>query len=214
MRIALAGPSGSGKTTLAKALSSHLRIPFMSNSAGDILLPKDKEYLEKNYGYKSIGHQNVIQLGHREPNFAYEFQRLVKERRAQMYGRNSNFICDRSFVDCAAYYVDQVSVYQNTATTKAFLDSCELHMKALVDCLIWVRVANPEDIEDNGSRVANLYYQRKMDKVFELAVTEIKAAQNVKTLVINYWDFDTRVSQSMAFIKKTRDELKEASTEV
>jgi len=197
MRIALAGPSGSGKTTLAEFLTKEFGIPFISNSAYDVLSVEQKERLKEQYSYVGSGHRNVIQLSHTKPEFGLDFQNCLLHNRTQLYRENPNMIADRSFIDNVAYYLAQCGAYQPDEVTKDFITRAMLAMDENIDLLIRVRVCNPEEtgIENNGSRVDSLIYQRQMDVIFEFAMNEmikIKPDTKIKLLVIDWWDLNER----------------------
>lgn len=197
MRIAFAGPSGSGKTTLAEWLSKEFGIPFISNSAYDVLSVEQKERLKAEYGYVGSGHRNVIQLSHTKPEFGLDFQNCLLQNRIELYKSNPNMIADRTFIDNAAYYLTQCAAYQPDEVSKDFLSRAMAAMDENVDLIIRVQVCNPEEtgVENNGSRVDSLIYQKQMDVMFEFAMDQmikLKPTTKVQLFVIDWWDLDER----------------------
>ena len=204
MKICLSGPSGSGKTTLARYIHESLpelglpRVDFISNSASDLISAEKKKALEEIYGYIPSGHKNVIRQGHINPDFGKEFQLAILNQRIKLYeDPNLSFIADRCPIDNLAYYLDQVVMYEdNPAATEEFIITC---MKALAkaDIIFLVKVCHTE-VEDNGSRVANIFYQRKVDRVFQLALDLIVAYANKFGIglppihTVSVWDWDKR----------------------
>jgi len=89
-----------------------------------------------------------------------------------------------------------------------FKEDCIRTMNEL-DVLIYIRPVQPDGIEDNGSRVANQYYQYAVDAQFKLWLERV-FIPNIKGLtyiMIDFWDLERRkavVKQyiEMAMLKK------------
>jgi len=164
MKIAFTGASGSGKTTLVKHVAKELDIPHFSGSSGDLKIESDKKYLFDKYGFKGeAGHLNVIQESHKNPEFGFELQCMVQERRAELIRDHDHFVTDRSPLDNWVYFLLQSAPYQTEEVVQEFMDKCINAMRGL-DFVIYIPSMIP--IEDNGSRVANLHYQRAIDSIF------------------------------------------------
>lgn len=164
-KIAFTGASGSGKTTLVKWVSKEWDIPHFSGSSGDLKIESDKKYLLDKYGFNGeAGHANVIQESHKNPEFGYELQCMIQERRAELIRDHDNFVTDRSPLDNWVYFLLQSAPYQTEEVVEQFMVKC-LNAMMELDYVIYIPSLIP--IENNGSRVANLHYQRAVDAIFD-----------------------------------------------
>lgn len=196
MKIAFCGPSGSGKTTLATYAANEHGIEFISNSASHLMSKEDQDMLAMRYAYQPSGHKAVIRKSHVNPEFGKDFQKALLRERAKLYLSDKAFIADRCPIDNLAYFIDQCIIYADPTDIMEFLMlSAEAFSKT--DLLFRVKVVNPS-VEDNGSRVANLVYQKKMDLVFSLAqeMMEVYCKENklkIPTIItIDFWDLTSR----------------------
>lgn len=172
MKIAFTGASGSGKTTLVKHVSKELGIPHFSGSSGDLKIDSDKKYLFDKYGFSGeAGHLNVIQESHKNPEFGFELQCMIQERRAELIRDHDNLITDRSPLDNWVYFLLQSAPYQTDEVVEEFMEKCINAMRSL-DFVIYIPSMIP--IENNGSRVTTLHYQRAMDSIFNKYWLEFK----------------------------------------
>jgi len=165
MKIAFSGASGSGKSTLTNWVSKEFGIPHVSGSSGDLKIDSDKKYLFDKYGFNgSSGHLNVIQESHKNPEFGYELQCLIQERRSEMIRDHDHFVTDRSPLDNWVYFLLQSALYQTDEVVEEFMNRCISAMAGL-DYAIYIPSVIP--IENNCSRVPILHYQRAVDCIFE-----------------------------------------------
>lgn len=171
--IGFTGPSGSGKTTLAKWLSQenfgdNVEIHYFEGSASLTHTEAQRKYLTETYGYEPKGHQNVINLSSQNPDFGYDFQKLLalgREERINDYlngldddGKLHIVITDRTFIDIMVYTSLQCGHNLSQKQHLDILNSCEQKQKSLFDLTIVV-APNENWTEDNGSRVSNNTYQ-------------------------------------------------------
>lgn len=174
MIITLAGASGSGKTTLAKALAEHFGWEFKENSAGLIINAQHKEYMAAHWGYNgNAGQVEVINKSHRDPTFGLYFQQsIVEARRRLMMSTATNHInavYDRGPLDPIVFYLNQVVHNFSEQVAESFFESCIPGLRE-VNLVIRVPLQNPECvIENNDSRVANWYFQQKIDNLYDQA---------------------------------------------
>lgn len=199
-RIILSGPSGCGKTTLATEISRQLGIPFISNSAGDILSEEDKVELHRDFGWKAQGHREVIRLSSINPDFGYQFQYRVLMARKKLYLLNDEAIFDRSFIDNAVYFTLQVAPYIDYDKCLAFYNECKELQETLVDKTIIISYERQLEVEENGSRVSNLIYQQAVDDVFKGLLRRVFFKNTKVTLLTR--DFTQRVSAVMPYLSK------------
>jgi hypothetical protein len=71
--------------------------------------------------------------------------------------------------------------------------------------VIYVKAVQPNEVEKNGSRVANRYYQKAIDAQFEYWLVNffVKNAQvGPKILTLDMWDLDTRKEVVTEFLKQ------------
>lgn len=164
-RIALCGPSGSGKSTLARFISDHYGLPYTENSAGLLLPEPDQNYLIKNFGWTKSGHKDVIRMSHINPQFGWEFQYRLLKARARFIQDNPSFVIDRSPIDNMAYFLLQCSALMDQGQTKAFIDLAVQTLRGLTH-IIFIPTMLTGEVEDNGSRVSNFFYQQMVTAVF------------------------------------------------
>lgn len=199
MRITLTGPSGTGKTTLANFITETFpELTFQSNSAYNVLKEEQKQALKEKYGYEGTGHRNVIKLSHQNPDFGHDFQQALLDNRIEAFSQQDFIITDRCFVDNVAYYLDQCSAHSTFEQTQEFITKASRACQEYLGLVIWVPVQNPRgQVENNGSRVDNWYYQKKMHMVFQCAIDEIAAVglpnlRSPKLMGLSSWDLLTR----------------------
>lgn len=205
MKIGFTGPSGSGKTTLANYIASIVPgLSFIPGSAGIALRPEDKEMLEKVYGYKGEGHKAVINKSNLNPDFGLAFQTALLNQRTFTLGTNDDFITDRTQLDNTSYFLMQCSHNQDEHTCQTFITTAR---NAIVNSLTHLILIRPSDgwTEDNGSRVANNYYQHMTYSVFmgvyERYFKQFLADHNVKVLILDFWDLEQRKDAVEKFIQ-------------
>lgn len=194
MKIAFCGPSGSGKTTLAQFIADEFKLQYLRGSAGYILPDEDKEVLTK-LGYEFTGHHEVIQKCS-NPDFAYNFENMVRHRRKELILSNDNFITDRSPVDNMVYFLTQTSYHMTDFNVVGFKQECQAALNGLTH-LIYIRCVNESrQIENNNSRIPNFHYQRMIDAVFTHALSEYFVESflpnGVKFLSLDVWDLEKR----------------------
>lgn len=199
MRIVLTGPSGSGKTTLALALASELDMPFIEQSAGKILSPEDIEFLTKTFDWKQEGHASVIRLSNLQPEFGWEFQLRLLNARFKLFEENPHAIFDRSFIDNLVYFTLQTSHLVSEARCSEFYSEAVANHRVLVDKTIHLSYRQQGDVENNGSRVSNIFYQKAVDSVFEMIIHS--QIPNKGLVTIENRVFSQRLAQVVAFIK-------------
>ena len=175
MIVCLAGPSGSGKTTLAKALAEHFNWKFKENSAGLIISNTHKDYMAAQFGYNGdLGQAEVINKSHKDPLFGLYFQQTIVEARIKLLhdtlAMGKNAIYDRGPLDPIVFYLNQVVNNFDEKTADRFFESCMPGLRN-VDLIIRVPLQNPNcEIENNGSRIANWYFQMKIDLLYDQAI--------------------------------------------
>lgn len=208
MKIAFSGSSGSGKTTLTKFISERLGMPHLSGSAGDLYTKQDRDFLRDTYQYDTgKGHGDVIKASAVDPGFGVANQRIILQRRIQLIGDNPKFVTDRSPADNIVYFLNQVGFHKEVTDRDCgvFLD---LVQKAwgLLDYVIYIKAVQPKEVEDNGSRVANWFYQQSIDAQFEFWINYLmkKNRKNKPdVLTIDYWNLDRRKEEVLDFLEET-----------
>lgn len=186
MKVVLAGPSGSGKTTLAKALAAHFEWGFIENSAGLIMLPEDKKNLKDWYGYAgNWGQRKVINESHIKPEFGRNFQWAIINARKHIINTPDNHIFDRSALDPIVFYLNQVVHNDEQEISEHFIHSCIAGLKE-VDLILRIPLQNPNKvIENNGSRVNNWYFQRKIDALYDEALRLVQIENQISPYILD-----------------------------
>lgn len=219
-KVVLAGASGSGKTTLAKGLAEHYGWVFEENSAGLIISDDDKHLLKTIHGYGgNWGQQKVINKSHEDMNFGTRFQNSVLNARYVLMHKYQDEDCifDRSSLDPIVFWLNQVSHNSTQEETEQFIQRCVAGMRD-VDMVLRIPLQNPEQrIENNGSRVPNWYFQKKVDGLFDTAC-ELVTLENQKSKyllggkVIRFtrcpgWDWNLRLSWAIQMVNRLRSEV-------
>ncbi len=190
MKIALCGASGSGKSTLARWMSKEWGIPYIENSAGLILPEEVQERLVRMYGWTKSGHRDVIRLGNINPGFGIDFQTELLKVRTKFINETPEFIFDRSPVDNLAYFLLQCGHLTDHQRTFQHISNCVMAASRLDGVIFLHTSTNTEEIEDNGSRVDNWYYQKMVTSVFKHVLETYMS--HIPTLEITMWDYATR----------------------
>lgn len=216
MIVTLAGASGSGKTTLAKALAEHFNWEFRENSAGLIMDNHHKEYMKEHFFYHGgEGQARVINRSHANPEFGLYFQQSIVQARKMLMsntvGANKNAVYDRGPLDPIVFYLNQMVHNFNEEMAESFFQSCIPGLR-YVDLIIRVPLQNPDcKIEDNGSRVANWFFQQKIDTLYDSAIKIVASMSNLNPLIFEKkpikvsrtttWDWDKRLAECIKFIE-------------
>ena len=210
MRIGICGHSGSGKTTIAKWLSEKTDIPFIASSASLMFTEEDRALLKSKYGYEPLGHSNVINMGHANPEFGKEFQFLLLRRRQQLYERytlpttlGDSFIVDRTPIDNLVYGMLEAGNNFTQAESKYFIESCLKAFYENFTHLIFIPYCGQE-IEDNNSRVPNKYFQQMVDSLFKYYLNHwvYSSAEVVPIYMVDTWDLGDRKEGITDFLFK------------
>lgn len=194
MKIALAGPSGVGKTTICKFISTRYNLPYIENSAGKIIKQHEREILEK-FGYRDAGHRHVINLSGRHPEFGKAFQDFVFMNRRKIIVETPKFIIDRSPVDNLVYYFTQTSHNCTDKETEQFIAKVVELIDEHLDYLVYIPVTDQPSVEDNGSRIPHLLFQKYISGVFDYVLTRYIYPQiyRTKILTLNSWWYEGRI---------------------
>lgn len=201
------GSSGSGKTTLVQWVHKEFGIPWINGSSGVLKTPKQIKSLKDLVG-EYDGHKDVIKLGFLNPEFGRKNQEIILSQRIKLIEGNPEFITDRSPIDNIVYAMTQVAAMQSEAWCKSFIKLAFGGMEDLTH-IIYVKAVQPKEfgIEDNNSRVANRYYQKTIDAVFDYwfnyylsYINKHQIHLSQKVLVIDWWDLDKRKEEVMQFL--------------
>lgn len=208
MRIGLTGPSGSGKTTLANFIKDEIYIKEKHNflSSHDSRKFVSKETIDnwnKEFNYKheeGFGHSKLIRLQNMFPKFGLQWQRAMLESRGQFLDGEKNFITDRTFIDNIVYMLTQVSHSAKPGYINPFVETAIYLLNNHFDVIIWVRVADQPEVEDNSRRIPSIIYQKYIDSVFKFVLTEYRHKINTRILTLTEWDLDYRKNAIRDFL--------------
>jgi deoxyadenosine/deoxycytidine kinase len=206
MKVAFTGSSGAGKTTLVTYVAQRFGLKHISGSAGDLFSPEDRKRL---YNDREEGHLGVIRQSAMDLKFGVEFQKLLLARRTDIIIANDNFVTDRSPIDNLTYTINQIGYHPQVTDQwiELFSQDC---LKAFWELthVIYIRACQPTTVENNGSRIANWWYQQSIDAQFERwlhwfmnQTTYIKPPNSPKILCIDFWDLDRRKKLIDQFLK-------------
>lgn len=220
--IGFTGPSGSGKTTLAKWLSGpegsaalkkrtqiKHKIHYFEGSASLTHTEEQRNYLKEKYDYVPKGHQNVINISSQNPEFGYDFQRLLMEGRRERIeefienldddGTTHVIVTDRTFIDIAAYSALQCAHNIDDEKMNVIFNSC-VKFSNLFN-LTFVVKPNDGWTEDNGSRVPRNFYQNHVvypvveSMAFKITVRQDLGFNDSKISYLREWDLGERKDQ-------------------
>lgn len=205
LKISFTGTSGSGKTTLVEYISKELGLKHISGSAGDLKTEGDKLMLDEFFDYAGGGHAGVIKYSALNGAYAVTNQKLLQMRRREMILSNDNFITDRSPADNLTFFVNQVAYHPECTDeiTQGFAEDCLAAWNELTH-VIFVKAVQPAEVERNGSRIANKWYQKAIDAQFDYWIGNYFIPNSIdgpEILVIDYWDLETRKKAVTKFLK-------------
>ena len=180
-KIAITGASGVGKTTLAKFIAEQYDMPFISASAREVW-PK--------FGFKN--HQEALSSCLKDPMLGLQYQENILLNRHLALTRSGSFVTDRSPIDNYAYFLLQQGYHSEEHN--AYMKSLCLMDYQNIDIVIFIRVGDQREIEDNGRRICNPSYQRMVDEVIGMVLQKEFGNLTYKksVLYIDTWDFEER----------------------
>ncbi len=205
IKVAFTGSSGSGKTTLVKYVNAEYPLPWLNGSSGELLDEIDQATLKQRFGFEGgKGHAHVIKASHANPEFGYVHQNMVLNARGKLIESDQDFVTDRSPLDNWVYFLLQAGVYQNFNVSHDFMGKAIFYFSKLTH-VIYVPAMLVE-VEDNNSRIANYYYQRAVDAIFNTYWQAFShhakvANPKIKLLKIVDHDLKTRKEKVMDFLK-------------
>lgn len=204
MKVAFTGSSGSGKTTLVTFVAEKLGLKHISGSAGDVKKEGDKMIIDEIHQYPGGGHVGVIRYSAMNPEYGLMNQKLLQMRRRELIMENKDFVTDRSPIDNLTYMVNQVG-YHPMVTDQIIAEFAKDCLSAWEELthVIYVKAVQPKEVEFNGSRVANSWYQKAVDAQFEYWLHNYFMKNSVagpELLVIDYWDLEQRKEAVLKFL--------------
>jgi len=206
VRLAFCGASGSGKSTMAKYIAQTMGLKYTENSAGLLLTEAQQKYLVDKYGWTKSGHRDVIRLSNINPGFAWDFQEQLLKTRAEFIWNNSGFVIDRSPVDNLTYFLLQTAHLTSELNCDFFHSKVTDAMKPITH-VIFLPTLN-KDVEDNGSRISNWYYQMMVTAVFKHTITNYftpNLSLDFAYLEYTTWDLETRKREIINWLLQTID---------
>ena len=161
-RINLTGCSGIGKTTLAQAIAQKYGLNFVSGSYSD-LVPVTKK----------MPHSDMIQ---QDAKTIFEQDVQVLNARRKVFNMYGALVSDRSYIDSAAYMIQKLSHRIPTCEVEDFVEKCRVltltQCKKVIYLPYTVEHFKKWNIEDNGKRVLNKFYQAEVSSIINWLIEE------------------------------------------
>lgn len=205
MKVAFSGASGSGKTTLVQFVAETMGLTHISGSAGDVKKPIDKLYIDELYDYPGGSHSGVIRFSALNPEYGIQNQQILQIRRKELIMNNTNFVTDRSPADNVTYFINQCGFHPMVTDQMTELFMAEaLEAWEELTHVIYVESVQPNEVERNGNRIANRFYQKAIDAQFKYWINNFFLKHSVdgpEVMVIDYWDLDQRKENVIKFLK-------------
>jgi len=187
-KIMITGASGVGKTTLATHMAEVYETPFLTSSASEVW---------PEFGWKTHAE------AHRESTLSkyvgIKYQWAILQRRLFLLS-NDCYITDRSPIDNMAYIMMQLGHSLIRCEVMDFIKECNKGMTG-VDGLIFIRWNGKINLEDNGKRIMNDYYQAMVDAVIQWVINDLIVFRTCPILELTGWDFETRITQVDEWIR-------------
>ncbi len=203
-KIAFGGPSGSGKTTLANFIKEQdpkIRQiqSFETREFSDNL----KEHWRQMYNYQGdIGHRALINLQNEYPQFGREWQTAALMCRKKIICKDPHFVMDRSPLDNVVYMLTQTAHNMEPSHIKKFIGEAQKAYSEL-DHFILIKVNEQEEVEENNSRVSNIFYQRYISDVFfGVWGRYFQTITGPRVLILDTWDLTERKELLTTFLSK------------
>jgi thymidylate kinase len=167
--IMFAGPSGIGKTTLAKGVeelysSQSVDIPFISGSVSD-LVESTREM-----SHKDMLNRDSMTLQMED----YQILNLRKKKFSNQIASGKNFVCDRSFLDSAAYFIYKQAEVIAKCEVEHFLALSKLlsanHCTHLILLDFTPNMIQEWVTENNNKRITNNYFQMEIARIMNMVL--------------------------------------------
>lgn len=192
--VMFAGASGVGKTTSAKMLEKSNEvilegseevtslIPFISGSVSD-LLPhtKDMSHVDMLGRDSSTLHREDYQVLSLRKNLFHK----AKEK--------GNFVCDRSFLDLAAYFLYKQADKIPQCEVEHFLNLCKQLIPMYCSHLVFIEftsdMVSEWGIEDNNKRICSNYFQMEISRLMNMILDlwGVEYIEEISMLKPNKW---------------------------
>ena len=171
-RINLTGCSGIGKTTLAQAIAKRYGINFVSGSYSD-LVPATR----------NMPHSEMIQ---QDAKTVFEQDVQVLNARRKVFDMYGALVSDRSYIDSAAYMIQKLSHRLPTCEVEDFVEKCRVLTLRQCSKVIYVPYTKEHftkwNIEDNGKRVLNKFYQAEVSAIIDWLIEEYWECEFITTI--------------------------------
>lgn len=168
-----AGASGTGKTTSAQYIEqAHVMsqetekssVPFLSGSVSD-LIPQTKE----------MPHSEMLKRDSQTLQMEdFQILNLRKKLFQQQIDESNNFVCDRSFLDSAAYYLYKQADKLPKCEVEHFLSLCKqltsIYCTHLILFDFTPTMLGDWIIEDNQKRITNNYFQMEITYIMKMVL--------------------------------------------
>lgn len=175
-RIIITGASGVGKTTLVEALTPLLSLPQIPELGRDLC--------------HQMGYQKIGDIPDQE-----KFKRAVLEAQIEHENRLSEFISDRSTIDCWVLWQRWNLCSAMTYDSESYYQQAKSQAKTYTH-IIYVRPTFAP-VED-GFRWTEPIYQKQIDRLVRTTLYDFELWD--KTLTIDAEDQDERLQSALSWL--------------
>ena len=166
------------------------------------------------FGAKEMGHRWIINNSSEKIDWGIEFQEQLLKSRINALKGLDNVIIDRTPIDNLVYSMYECLHNVDEKWVEA-LRKKAFEFYLTFDLIIFIPYSKEQGkIEDNGSRIPNIYFQELISTIFESQVRIIhdmlfdevmESTHNVpapKFIKITQWDFEQRLRSCKTAIDK------------
>ena len=184
MKIAFTGSSSTGKTTLANTLKDDHSFKFFI----PYFVKLDARQILQEKGFQSMDEMSPYELK--------DFQLTYLSRKIDHEYYLDNYLTDRSFIDLAAYWLEQVCPSLPECYNHSYIEYC--FQKASLYDVHFYFPYGLFNFESDGYRSENQKFHLRIDNTIQSLISK----WNIETYNIDFVDLNQRSNFVIDFIKQ------------